>query len=284
MRIEFLGTGGAITTPRPGCACRVCVEARARGVPYSRAGPSLFVHGPDVLIDTPEEIKDQLNRSRVRAIAACFYSHWHLDHVMGRRVWEALNQDWRHWPPEHRRTDVYLPEQVGRHFRRALGSWDHLAFFERQGLVRLIELADGETVALGGVRIRPFRLAEDYVYAFLFEGDGRRVLIAPDELLGWTPPAWVRGANLAVLPMGVAEFDPLTGERRVPADHPVLRAEATFQDTLEIVAALGARRTILTHVEEMDGLTHDDLQHLSRRLRVGGADITFAHDTLLVDV
>ena len=50
MRVEVLGSGGAVTIPRPGCSCRVCVEAREKGVPYSRTGPSVFVHGPDVLI------------------------------------------------------------------------------------------------------------------------------------------------------------------------------------------------------------------------------------------
>ena len=70
MQIEFLGSGGAITTPRPGCACRLCVEAQAKGVPYSRGGPSVFVHGPNVLIDTPEEIKAELLRSRVTQIDA----------------------------------------------------------------------------------------------------------------------------------------------------------------------------------------------------------------------
>ena len=65
MKIEFLGTGGAITTPNPGCNCSVCVQARKEGIPYSRSGPSLFVHGPDVLIDTPEEIKDQLVFKRI---------------------------------------------------------------------------------------------------------------------------------------------------------------------------------------------------------------------------
>lgn len=284
MQVEFLGTGGAMTTPRPGCTCRVCVQARARGVPYSRTGPSLFVHGPDVLIDTPEEIKDQLNRSRIGSIGACFYSHWHPDHVMGRRVWEALNEDLRAWPPKSKRTDIYLPQQVGRDFRKTLGTWEHFTVLERQGLVRLVELADGESVVLGDTRIRPFRLAEDYVYAFLFEGDGKRVLIAPDELRGWTPPEHVRGVGLAVLPMGVAEFDPLTGERRIARDHPVLKTEATFAETLRIIEALGAQRVILTHIEEMDGLTHDDLQHLQQRLQREGRNIEFAFDTLLVEV
>lgn len=284
MQIEFLGTAGAMTIPRPGCDCRVCVQARTKGVPSSRSGPSLFVHGPDVLIDTPEEIKDQLNRSRVTRVPSCIYSHWHPDHVMGRRVFEALNSDWRGWPPASRRTDVYLPEQVATDFRTRLGSWDHLAFLEHQGLVRLVVLRDGDGLDLNGVTIRPFRLSEGYVYAFLFQEAEKRVLIAPDELFGWEPPDWVRDVDLAILPMGVVEHDPFTGERRLPADHWILQTEATFAQTLQIVEKLGARRTILTHIEEPDGLTFDDLQRLERRLKQHGVAVEFAYDTMWIKV
>jgi phosphoribosyl 1,2-cyclic phosphate phosphodiesterase len=284
MRVEFLGTGGALTTPKPGCGCRICDEAREKGLPYSRSGPSVFVHGPDVLVDTPEEIKDQLNRSRVKAIQGCFYSHWHPDHVMGRRVWEALNNDWRGWPPQRRTTTIYLPEQVAADFRARLGSWEHLAFFAELGLVRIVELSDGDTVDVGDVRISPFRLAQDYVYAFLFEQDGKRLLVAPDELKGWHPPADAVGVDLAVLPMGIAELDPLTGERRIAADHPVLQAEATFPETLAIIDELGASRVLLTHIEEMDELSFDDLRRLEARLRADGLDVGFAYDTMLIDV
>lgn len=284
MKIEILGSSGAISTPRPGCNCRVCAEARERGVPYSRMGPCTFVHGPDVLIDTPEDIKHQLNRSRVSNISACFYSHWHPDHVMGRRVWEDLNWNFRLWPPEPRCTPIYLPEQVASDFRERLGSWEHLEFFAELGVVEVVELRDGETVTLNGMIIRPFRLAEDYVYAFLFEGDGQRILIAPDELLGWQPPEFVRGIDLAVLPMGISELHPLTGERQIPADHPLLTSEATFEETLEIVRALGARSVVLSHIEEMDGVTYDDLLEVERRLQADGLDVRFAYDTMLIEV
>jgi phosphoribosyl 1,2-cyclic phosphate phosphodiesterase len=38
LTVEFLGSGGAVPTPRPGCECRICAEARLKGVPYSRTG------------------------------------------------------------------------------------------------------------------------------------------------------------------------------------------------------------------------------------------------------
>jgi phosphoribosyl 1,2-cyclic phosphate phosphodiesterase len=284
MRIEFLGSGGAIPTPRPGCTCRVCLEAREKGTPYRRTGPSLFVPGPDIIFDTPEESKEQFNRANIGRVAACFYSHWHPDHVAGLRVWEALNQDFRRWPPQNRTTLIYLPQQVAQDFRHWMGYFECLTFFEKQGLVRVVELRDGDTVQVDTVRIVPFRLAEDYVYAFLVEADGRRVLLAPDELVGWDPPETVRRLDLAVLPMGVLEFDPFTAARRIPAVHPILKSEATYEQTLNIAAKLQAKRVVLTHIDEPDGLGVDDLRLLEERLKMSGRAVTFAYDTMVVDV
>ena len=280
----MLGSGGATTTPRPGCGCRVCVEARVKGAPYARTGPSVFVHGPNILFDTPEESKLQLDRAQIGDIAACFYSHWHPDHTMGRRVWETRNGDFRGWPREAKRqqvTDIYLPQQVAADFRTYLGGMEHLKFMEQRGWVRIRELRDGETVLIGDVEIRPFRLAEDYVYAFELVQRDRRLLLAMDELNGWLPPAEVRGADLAVLPMGICEYDPFGGERRLHRDHPVLRYEATFVETLEIVDRLEAKRVVLSHVEEVDELGYDDLLRLPGAL---GRELTFAYDGFAAEV
>jgi phosphoribosyl 1,2-cyclic phosphate phosphodiesterase len=287
VRVEILGSGGAATIPRPGCRCSVCVEARANGVPYARTGPSTFVHGPDVLFDTPEESKFQLDRAGIGAIAACFYSHWHPDHTMGRRVWETRNGDFRTWPREAKRplvTDIYLPQQVAADFRIRLGAMEHLEFMRDRGWIRIHELVDGQTVELGGVEIRPFRLAEDYVYAFELRERDRRLLVAMDELNGWVPPDELKGCDLAVLPAGICEFDVFTGERRIHEEHPVLRYEATAEETLAMVDALAAKRVVLSHIEELDGLSHDDLVRFADRLRAEGRPITFAHDGLVVEV
>jgi phosphoribosyl 1,2-cyclic phosphate phosphodiesterase len=241
------------------------------------------VHGPNLLIDTPEESKQQLNRSRVQTIDGCAYSHWHPDHVMGRRVWE-MNQDWLHIPPQSRVTDIYLPQQVAADFRTRLGSWEQFKYMESQGIVRLIELNDGETFTLNGTRIRPFRLAQEYVYAFLLEDAGKRVLIAPDELFAWEPPADVIGVDLAILPKGLFEFDPLTGARRIDADHPVLKTEATFRQTLAMVEQLDVDRVIMTHIEEPDGFSYHDLLRLETKLHDQGYNIQFAYDTMQIDV
>ena len=287
MRIEILGSGGAATIPRPGCACRACVTAREHGGRHVRTGPSVFVHGPDVIFDTPEEAKLQLERSGIGEIGACVYSHWHPDHTMGRRVWETRNGDFRTWPVEAKRprvTDVYLPAQVAADHRTWLGGMAHLEFMASRGWIRIHELADGETIELGEVEIRPFRLAEDYVYAFELREGARRVLLAMDELNGWRPPSELHGVDLAVLPMGICEFDLFTGERRIHAEHPILRFEATFDETLGIVDELAPERVVLTHVEELDELTYDDLLVVQERELAAGRPLTFAWDGYTVEV
>jgi len=203
--------------------------------------------------------------------------------VMGRRVWE-MNNDWRNWPPQRKSTDIFLPKRVAQDFRSSLGTWQHLTYLEEHALVRLVELDEGESVMLGAYRVTPIALAERYVYAFVIEGEGKRVLIAPDELVGWEPPPMVRGVDVAVIPMGVVELDPFTGERRISQEHPVLTSEATFAWTLETARRLQSPRVVLTHIEEPDQLSHDDLQRLEPTLRTEGMEVVFAFDTMIIDV
>ena len=279
MRVEILGSGGAVTIPRPGCGCHVCVEAREKGPPYERTGPSVFVHGPDVLIDTPEESKLQLNRSQVGRIAAGLYSHWHPDHTAGRRVWESRNFEFRSWPRRFETTPVYVPERVWEDFERRYGLADQFRFMEGQGTVQVHRLAENEPFALDGATVTPIPLDAENAHAFLFEDGAARVLIAMDETHGWEPPE-LGPLDLAVLPLGVFEHHPLTGERMIPEEFckpPVQKTR--YGQALEMAHALAARRTVLSHVEEMERLSHDDL------LRLGETDgWEPAYDGMMLEV
>jgi phosphoribosyl 1,2-cyclic phosphate phosphodiesterase len=284
MEIEIIGSGGAIAIPRPGCHCRVCDEAREKGVPYARSGPATFVHGADILFDTPEDITVSLNRSGIDRVRACFYSHWHPDHVMGRRVFEQLNWNLRDSNPEQPVTDVYIPERVAKDFRKRLASADHLAYMESLGIIRRHVVPDGESVTIDGITISPFLLAVDYVYAFLLEEDGKRAMIAPDELVGWSAPEHLHGLDLAIVPSGVCEFHPLNGERRIAANHPVLTEEMRLERTLEVIREMGPTRAVLVHLDEPDGISYDDARELSRRYKADGLPLEFGFDGMRITV
>lgn len=303
LAVEFLGSGGAVRTPRPGCQCENCRMARRHGPPWERLGPSVFVHGPDVLIDTPEDSCFQVDRANLTHIAAGLYSHWHPDHTAGKRMWETRNGDFRGLPPQSECTPIYLPPQVWRDFEHRLGLMEAMRWMEHNRWIKL-HLLDAP-ITLGGWRITPHLLTVGYCYAFLFEEvaapatdpearpgaqpegglTGRRVLIAMDELFGWEPPTELRGVDLAVLPKGLFEFNPLTGERIFPPEHPILRSESTDTQTLQMVEALAPRRLVLMHLEEPDLLTPPDYAKLAAKINAErGWDVTFAHDTLVVEL
>ena len=105
-----------------------------------------------------------------------------------------------------------------------------------------------------------------------------------DELNGWSPPAAITGTDVAVLPMGICEFDLFTGERLIHVEHPVLVYEATFAETLRIVGELAAGQVVLSHVEEMDCISYDDLLRVEAQLQGEGRNIRFAWDGMSVEV
>lgn len=282
MRIEILGSGGAVTVPRPGYHDRYNDEAREKGVPYQRRGPAVLIHDHNILFDTPEDINESLNRAGVDEVRACFYSHWHPDHVMGRRVFEQLNWDLR--GDSNRCTDVYVPDIVKQTMKKQLGMWNHLEYMESVGVVKLHVIALEESVRIDDLTITPMALAESYVFAYLVEQGASRTWIAMDELFGWSPGGEVANLDLAILPSGVCEFHPLNGERRIPADEPVLESEMRFERTLECIREMAPTQAVLIHLDEPDGVTYDDGLALSAKYQAEGLPVTFSWDGLILEV
>ncbi len=284
MKIEILGSGGATLTPRPFCECHVCKEALQKGLPYSRSGPSYFIHEVNLLIDTPEEISLLLNRSAIRQVDAAVYSHWHPDHTAGMRVFECNLSFWA-WPPQGPCTTLYLPAQVAEDFKQYHDLEKRAAFLERQyHVIEVKRLKEGDNLTVGNITITPILLAVGYVYAFLLDDGQSKVLIAPDETYDWKPQA-LPPLDVAIVPMGLMEFDPFTGERIIPMEHPVLKTEATFRQTLGILPQLNARRIILSHIEEVNRLSYADYQRLSEKLAAEYPNlgtVSFAHDQMEV--
>ncbi len=279
MRVEILGSGGAVTIPRPGCSCAVCIEAREKGVPYSRSGPSVFIHGPDILIDTPEESKDQINRAGIMDINAGLYSHWHPDHTAGRRMWETRNFEFRSWPKRAITTPIYVPESAWADFEKWYGIADQFRWLEGQGSVEIHRMVDHVPITISGATVTPIALVHENAHAFLIEFEAKRVLIAMDETHYWEPGD-LGPLDLAVLPLGVFPFHPWTGERKMPEEFTKGPARKTrYEQTLVHIEQLQARQTVLIHIEEMEGLNHDELVRLGER---DGWTIGFAGQTVEV--
>lgn len=283
VQLEILGSGGASTIPKAMCSCRVCTEAREKGYPYKRTAPSVFLHGPDILFDTPEETKYQLERSKIMNVNACFYSHWHPDHTAGIRLWES-NKSQRQLPVNVRTTPLYMADYVDATFDVHRGLNEQIDYMAKNGFVEKRVIPEGETVSVHGARITPFRLAEDYASGFDIAVNDKKLLLIIDESFRWNPPEKYVGYDVVLIPSGVVKYRPVSGEQQVPDDHPVLTHEPIFEDTLEMIKKLKAKRTIIGHFEEGDRMSHGDWQKAQADLMLKGIRIEIATDQMKVDL
>ena len=91
MRFNLLGTGGVTPIPKPCCDCELCVNARENGWQDYQTGPSMFIYDDNILFDTPEEVRFQLNRENIEKVENVILTHWHPDHTQGIRIVEQIN-------------------------------------------------------------------------------------------------------------------------------------------------------------------------------------------------
>lgn len=83
MKITALGTGDVVGTPKVGCDCAVCCEAKQTGKQRLRTSILVEHAGCHLLIDTSPDMRSQLLAAGSPHIDAVIWTHGHYDHFMG---------------------------------------------------------------------------------------------------------------------------------------------------------------------------------------------------------
>ena len=260
MRLTILGSGGCMVIPKPLCRCRVCREAREKGVPYARAGPSAFLHDINLLIDTPAEIAGLLNRSDIRRIDYLIFTHLDPDHVEGFRVVEQITLDFRTWRAyPDKQICLLLPEQLSEPLRRIQSQYGPLIdFYEQSGFVRVVVFET--SIDIGGVKVTaiPVDRGSQIAFVHVFEKAGRKVVYAPCDIKPFPEHRpEVQRADLLVIQPGIFETG-LKHRFRYPADHISRTTLYTFEQTLDLAARIEARKVVFVHLEEYWNRSYDD--------------------------
>jgi len=268
--------------PKPLCSCRICREARAKGFPYERTGPSAFLHDLYLLIDAPAEVSAQLNRAGIGRVDFLTFTHLDPDHVEGFRIVEQIALDFRTWRAyPKKRIRLLLPEELYERIG-AISTWygPVIDFYQGQGFVEPVIFKD--EIQIGGVAVKAIPVERDSrpVFIYVFDKDGRRIVYAPCDLKPFPQDrAEVREADLLVIQPGLFE----TGLKHgfvYPEDHISRTTLYTFEQTLELARKIRARRVIFTHLEEYWNRSYGDYLKLESRFN----NVRFAHDGMEVTV
>lgn len=285
MELIILGSGGSTTIPRPGCECKVCSEARTKGIPYTRSGSSMFIKDINVLFDTPEEIDSQLNRARINNIDYIFYTHWHPDHTFGMRIVEKMYKFWldmfvRGRKPKNK-VKVCAIEAVMEDLK-SMGyrGGSFFKYYEKTGLIETIDLKDGEAFKITNFMIIPFEVQTTYNIStvFLIQEDDKRVVYAPCDVKPF--PENPKLENLDLLIIGSFHLEgPLREGIVIPPNNPLRVELFSPREIQELSQKLNAKQTVVTHIEEEWGKTYDEYKQLEKEY-----DLEFAYDGMRIVV
>jgi phosphoribosyl 1,2-cyclic phosphate phosphodiesterase len=268
--------------PKPLCQCPVCREARVKGRPYERTGPSAFIHDENILIDTPAEIAYQLNCSRIEQIDHLIFTHLDPDHVEGFRVVEQITLDFRTWeayPDKHIR--LLLPEPLHqglRDIRSVYGSV--IDFYEAQGFVHCVPFPDRMEVGKIQITAIPVDRDSHYAYTYVFEKEGKKLVYAPCDIRPFPEGRKeTQEADLLVIQPGIFE-DGLKHGFKYPKDHISRTTLYTFEETLALANRVKAAQILFIHLEEYWNRGHDQYLALEQKFD----NVQFAYDGMRVNI
>jgi phosphoribosyl 1,2-cyclic phosphate phosphodiesterase len=282
MKWTILGSGGCMVIPKPLCQCRICREAREKGVPYARAGPSAFLHDINLLIDTPADIAMLLNRSHIHRVNYLLFTHLDPDHVEGFRVVEQIALDFRTWQAyPKKQICLLLPEQLRERIKKIRSQYGPVIdFYRESGFVRIKSFRD--EIRIGDVHITsiPVDRGSQSSFVYVFEKSGRKVVYAPCDIKPFPEHRnEVKRADLLIIQPGIFE-EGLKHGFKYPADHISRTTLYTFDQTLELAKNLQAKKVLFVHMEEYWNRSYDDY----RALESEDGKIRFAYDGMQLTV
>lgn len=278
MKLTVLGSGGCMSIPKALCHCRICREARQKGHPYERTGPSAFLHDANLLIDTPADINYQINRAGLDQVDYLIFTHLDPDHIEGFRIVEQMALDFRTWTayPE-KQICLVLPEVLMARLQNVCTAYgSQLAYYEKQGFVTCSTFKETMTVGGVGISALPVNRHDQVAYIYVFEKEQQKIVYASCDIKPFPEEnEAVCGADLLVIQPGLFE----TGLKHgftYPADHISRTTLYTFEETVALSRRIKAKKVLFVHLEEYWNRSHSDY------LALENDNYQFAYDGMCV--
>lgn len=252
MRLNILGSGGCVPVPRPLCFCKICQEAREKGIPFSRTGPSLYLEDEAIVFDTPEDIRFQLLRENIKEVKHVFYTHWHPDHTAGWRIVEHINGVIRGTQLKPK-IKVYLPGKDKKSFYKAC---DGLFYMEKIGYIEIIEIEDRKPIVIGKVKIIPldFHRPDRVRFGYEIIQNNKKVIYAPCSIYQMEIDQYFSDLDLLLIERGWQWS--ANDRKKLPENHPY-HDHVAIEENIDLVKRIKPKQTLLTHI---GGSSHDSAE------------------------
>lgn len=268
MKFTILWSWGAIPTPRPFCTCDVCNKARTIGEPYKRNSSAFYVHDIKTLVDCWEDVIDALNRRNISDVDNLFITHRHPDHTFGIRNVLQSYFDFI----EDRKTKViqlYMPKKVHEAIQIHYPSINY--FVDVLGLANIIYIEHNESVQIGDIQVTAvgFTGKDSETYGYLFEKNDKKCLYTPCDTISFQQE--VKDIDVLITECGVFS-------------HEKVKSEISFPKLMENLKVYTPKRTILTHIEEVE--LHARGWEYMQEMKDTYKDIPFefAYDWLVIEL
>jgi len=237
VRLTLLGTGTSFGVPQIGCPCAVCRSEDPRDR-RTRCAALLETGGGDgttLLIDTPPELRLQLVAAGTTRVDAVLYTHAHADHIAGIDDLRMFSLQ-RDTPlPLHGPAEAL--DQIRDTFRYIFDDAITVVKGTSKPSLSLHSLEDGSPVRVAGAEVLPLEVNHGNLRVF-----GYRV----------GPIGYLTDAKAVPEPVREA----LRGVEVLVLNALWWRTHPThlsIPEAIETAQAIGARRTLLTHLTHETG-------------------------------
>jgi len=268
--------------PKPLCRCSVCMQARAKGIPYARTGPAAFIHDIHLLIDTPAEIASQLNREQIDQIDYLMFTHLDPDHVEGIRVLEQITLDFRTWRtyPE-KQIALITPRLLMKEFKKLQTVYGPIIdFYIDQGFIRLVEFEREICIDDFIIKSVLIERKDEIAFVYVFETEHKKMVYAPCDIKPFPEENDIlKGADILFIQPGIFK-DGLKHGFVYPEDHMSRETICTYDETLALAERIEAKNIIFIHLEEYWNRSYDDYLKLEKAYD----HIKFAYDGMEVHI
>jgi phosphoribosyl 1,2-cyclic phosphate phosphodiesterase len=234
MRLTLLGTGTSFGVPQIGCDCAVCHSSDPKDQ-RTRTAALIQTGTATLLIDTPPELRLQLLRAGTTRVDAVLYTHEHADHVAGIDDLRIFSERQRAPLPVY--ASPSMAEYLQESYRYIFGGGQEPYAGTSKPRLDIHELVPGEIRNVAGVAALPLEFAHGHgsvlgfrIGPLAYLTDVKQVPEAARELL--------RGIDVLVI--NALWWRP----------HPT---HLSIPEAIETARAIGARRTILTHLTHETG-------------------------------